>query len=103
MEDQWWLREEADDPAIAQHNENAGNLDCIMDHLYLGGMSAAMNPIILEVYSIQGIINATKNKPDPLPEVKSYKHIPIDDDEMENISAHFEEATKFINDHVQAQ
>ena len=73
-----------------------------MDHLYLGGMTAAMNPMILEVYSIHGIINSTKIKPDPFPEVKSYKQVPVDDDENENIAVYFEEATKFINDHVQA-
>ncbi len=102
MDSQWWLEEEPEDPALTQHNENASNLDCIMDHLFLGGMSAANNPMILEVYSIQAILNATKNQPDPLPEVKNYKHIPIDDDESENIAIHLDDATKFIHDHVQA-
>ena len=57
MDSQWWLQGQPEDHALPHHNENAGNLDCIMDHLILGGMSAATNPMILEVYSIQAIIN----------------------------------------------
>ena len=103
MDSEWWLQEQPEDPALNQHNDNAANLDCIMDHLFLGGISAATNPMLLEVYSIQAIINATKHKPDPLPEVKNYKQIPVDDDESENIEVHLEDATKFIHDHVEAK
>ena len=44
-----------------------------------------------------------KSLPDPLPLVKNYKQIPIDDDEEENIIEYLEEATKFIQDHIEAK
>ena len=101
MEEQWWLRKEEEvDEGLKRHNENAADLDCIIEHLYLGAFTAASNPVVIEAYGIQAIINATKEMPEIKPDVKEYKQIPIWDEEDEKIAIYFKEATKFIHEHV---
>lgn len=72
----------------------------IIKHLYLSSGNIASNKEELEKYKIKGIINVTKDIPCYYETTIKYLRIPIDDSIQTEISKYFEDAHKFIDEHI---
>lgn len=69
----------------------------ILPFLYLGNANHAAQKDLLDTLGITAILNVSKTCP-VYKNCYEYKTIAIDDNERENISSHFDDAIKFIDD-----
>jgi len=73
------------------------NMHKILENLYLGNFSSSEDKEALTNCGIKYILNMAQELDNCYPNDFEYKNIRIDDDESEDISKHFDDATDFIH------
>lgn len=70
----------------------------VEDSLYLSDMTAATNADILGKFNITHIVNASNGKvPNAFPEKYKYLNINVEDDNVEDITPHFQKVVDFLS------
>lgn len=74
----------------------------VLPNLYISGEDEARNPKFLKHHEIQAILSIQLNELalEPRKHVQNYKHIKLQDRPDVNISEHFEEAIRFIDENT---
>uniref|UniRef100_A0A0M3JVM3 protein-tyrosine-phosphatase n=1 Tax=Anisakis simplex TaxID=6269 RepID=A0A0M3JVM3_ANISI len=71
----------------------------ILPYLYLGSQQDALDPVLLNKYGIQYVINLSVNcpRPESVKQDGHFMRIPVNDSYQEKLLPHFEEAFKFVD------
>jgi dual specificity MAP kinase phosphatase len=70
----------------------------ILPYIYLGNANHASQKELLDKLGVTAILNVSKTCPVVFKNSYEYKTIAVDDNARENISTHFDDAIKFIDD-----
>jgi len=70
----------------------------ILPHLFLGSAHHSSQKDLLDKLGVTAILNVSRSCPVLFRNAYEYKTISIDDNDVENISSHFDDAIKFIDD-----